>query len=29
MPGYIKKKLLGKGGCGIVWSCLKKKEINE
>ena len=29
MPGYIKKKLLGKGGCGIVWSCLKKKEIND
>ena len=34
MSGYTKKKLLGKGGCGIVWCCEKNKkekeeEINE
>ena len=26
MSGYIKKKLLGKGGCGIVWLCQKKNN---
>ena len=34
MHGYIKKKLLGKGGCGIVWCCEKitsdfSDNINE
>ena len=29
MSGYIKKKLLGKGGCGIVWCCQKKKNSEE
>ena len=31
MPGYTKKKLLGKGGCGIVWLCQKKNnnDIDE
>ena len=31
MSGYIKKKLLGKGGCGIVWLCQKKNnnDIDE
>ena len=26
MKGYIKKKLLGKGGCGIVWLCTKSNK---
>ena len=26
MKGYIKHKLLGKGGCGIVWLCSKENE---
>ena len=26
MKGYIKKKLLGKGGCGIVWLCTKSNN---
>ena len=26
MQGYVKKKLLGKGGCGDVWCCEKKKD---
>ena len=29
MQGYIKTKLLGKGGCGIVWCCQKVKDQNE
>ena len=29
MQGYIKKKLLGKGGCGVVWCCHKKKETQD
>ena len=29
MQGYIKTKLLGKGGCGIVWCCKKNKDGNE
>ncbi len=37
MKHYIKKKLLGKGGCGIVWLCNKnitnsnnsKMDFNE
>ena len=29
MKGYIKKKLLGKGGCGIVWLCTKAHENNN
>ena len=30
MKGYIKQKLLGKGGCGIVWLCTKlNSEIFE
>ena len=28
MKGYNKKKLLGKGGCGIVWLCTKIKDQN-
>ena len=26
MKGYTKKKLLGKGGCGIVWLCTKSNK---
>ena len=26
MKGYIKHKLLGKGGCGIVWLCSKEND---
>ena len=26
MHGCIKKKLLGKGGCGVVWECEKSKD---
>ena len=29
MKHYIKKKLLGKGGCGIVWLSYKDLDINE
>ena len=29
MQGYTKTKLLGKGGCGIVWCCQKVKDQNE
>ena len=29
MKGYIKKKLLGKGGCGIVWLCTKINDENN
>ena len=31
MKGYIKQKLLGKGGCGIVWLCTKvdSQHFNE
>ena len=29
MKGYIKKKLLGKGGCGIVWLCTKGDKKNN
>ena len=29
MQGYIKTKLLGKGGCGIVWCCKKNNDKNE
>ena len=29
MQGYIKTKLLGKGGCGIVWCCQKVKDQNK
>ena len=29
MKGYIKKKLLGKGGYGIVWLCQKNKNFNK
>ena len=28
MKNYYKKKLLGKGGCGIVWQCYKN-ELND
>ena len=28
MKGYIKQKLLGKGGCGIVWLCTKIDSKN-
>ena len=27
MHGYTKIKLLGKGGCGIVWCCQRNKEL--
>lgn len=29
MKGHIRKRLLGKGGCGIVWLCIKTKNSNE
>ena len=29
MKHYNKKKLLGKGGCGIVWLCYKDLDISE
>ena len=28
MKNYYKKKLLGKGGCGIVWQCYRN-DLND